>query len=98
MVAALMIGRIGDAVEMHQLGPAGEHRQRLDLAAMSEAVALRAKHLLGHVAGLHGEHRHPDAAVQILGGDGERGDVALMPVDDHQPFGAMARPPTRRSR
>ena len=60
-----VVGRIVDAVEMHEVGPMRQHRQRLDLAAVGEAVAGMAVKLLGDVAGLHGEHascRGRDAA------------------------------------
>jgi hypothetical protein len=45
--------------------------------------------LLGDVAGLHGQHAHAVVAVQRFGGDRERGNVALVPVDDHQLLGAV---------
>src|ERR1700686_4869452 len=51
LVAMRGIGRIVDAVEMDQVRPIGEHRQRLDLAAVGEAVAGLAVKLLSDVAG-----------------------------------------------
>jgi len=84
-VAVAVVGGIIDAVEMYELGPIGQHRQRLDLAAMGEAVAGLAVELLGEVAGLHREHAHAVLAVQRFRRNGERGDIALVPVEDEQP-------------
>ena len=43
----------------------------------------------GDVARLHGQHRKAVLAVQRLGGDRQRGDVALVPIDDEQRFRAV---------
>src|SRR4051794_25703833 len=39
LVAMRVVGRVVDAVEMDEVGPEREHRQRLDLAAVGEPVA-----------------------------------------------------------
>ena len=72
-------------------GRCGEHRQRLDLAAVGEAVAGVAVQLLRHVAGLHGDDTHAVVAVQRFRGDGERRDIAFVPIEDEQIFRAMLR-------
>ena len=74
---------------MHQIGPIGEHGQRFDLTAMRQSVARVPVQLFGDVAGLHGQHRHAVFAMQRLGGDGQRRDIALMPIEDEQVFRAM---------
>ena len=89
LVAVAVIGRIADAVEMHEIGPVREHGQRLDLAAMGEAVAGMAVQFLGDVAGLHGQHRHAVLAVQRFRRNGKRRNIALVPVEDQQIFGAV---------
>jgi hypothetical protein len=58
--------------------------QRLDLAAMGEAAAIVAVQLGCNVAGLHHDHVHVVFAVQLLGGQRERRDVSLVPVEDQQ--------------
>ncbi len=93
-----MVGRIVDAVEMDEVRPVGEDRQRLDFAAMGQPAAGVPVELLGDVAGLHGQHAHAVLAVQRFRRDGERGNVALVPVHDHQLLGAVPWRSTRRSR
>src|SRR6202030_4215747 len=52
LVAVRRVGGMLDPVEMHELRPLREHRKRLDLPAMGQAVAALAIELLRDVAGL----------------------------------------------
>jgi hypothetical protein len=86
-----MIRGVSDPIEVNEIRAVREDRERLDLAAVGETVELAPEPLLGHVAGLHGEHGHPVFTVEGVRRDRQRGNVPLVPVEDEQVSCAVRR-------
>jgi hypothetical protein len=47
------------------------------------------EHVGGDITGLHGQHMHAVPAVQLLGRERERGNIAFVPIENHELPGAM---------
>ena len=85
-----VVRRVIDAVEVHEVGAVGQHGQRFDLATVGQAAAVVAVEFGGDIAGLHDDHAHAGLAVQFFRGDRQRRDVAFVPVEDEELFGAVS--------
>src|SRR5262249_48758273 len=71
---------------MNESGSMRDPRQRLDFSTVGETVTGRAVKLLRHIAGLNGDHAQCVFAMKRLSRNGERRDIALVPIENEQIF------------
>ena len=87
------VARLGRVLQVHEGGIVGEHRGGLHRARVGELHLLGIQRVGDHMRfGDH--HLHAVLALGLVGAQPQRGRVALVPVDHHDPARARAVQPT----